>query len=53
MGSVQYHKKVKHGKYSCKSCLFVTDSIKMRNQHIQSVHGYQCDLCDYNATSAV
>ena len=52
MGSVKYHKKVKHGKYCCKSCLFMTDSIKLRNQHIQTVHGYQCGLCDYNATSA-
>ena len=52
MGGVQYHKKVKHGKYSCKSCLFMTDSIKLRNQHIQTVHGYQCGLCDFHVTSA-
>jgi len=52
MGSVKYHKKVKHGKYSCKVCQFVTDSIKLRNQHIQAVHGYICNLCEYTATTA-
>ena len=30
----------------------MTDSTKLRNQHIQTVHRYQCGLCDYNAISA-